>query len=100
MSHRNPSLVHELTTWHRPLTLRSPEGDRGRVISLVFAISSLGITSVIVGLIGAMALCEQTIVAVEECIGKVEAGIADLAAVPFTLFRSSSSKGPGFGFAG
>ena len=48
-----------------PLTSAVPESDHAKTIALVFAVASLGITSVIVGIVGAMALCEETINALE-----------------------------------
>ena len=48
-----------------PLTSAVPESDHAKVVALVFAVASLGITSVIVGIVGSMALCEETIDALE-----------------------------------
>lgn len=69
-------LLQTLCGLTTPLTLRTPDGDRGMVISLVFAIAALGITSVIIGLVGHMAICEQTIEAIEKRIREMEAKAA------------------------
>ena len=48
-----------------PLTEVGPESEAGKIIILCIAITALGITSVIVGLVGAMAICEDAVYAIE-----------------------------------
>ena len=55
-----------------PLTEEVPEGDTGKTVALIFAVAALGITSVIVGVVGAMALCEETIEALETQLARWE----------------------------
>ena len=42
-----------------PLTNRVPSNNVGRLVSVAIAIAALGITSVVVGLVSAMAVCDQ-----------------------------------------
>ena len=59
------------------LTPRQPESHGGKTIAVIFAIASLGITSVIVGLVGHMALCEHTIEMLEVQLGRWETVMSD-----------------------
>ena len=57
-----------------PLTNRVPSNNVGRLVSVAIAIAALGITSVVVGLVSAMAACDQFV-------GWVERTTAHVAAV-------------------
>lgn len=48
-----------------PLTTEVPESMLSKFMALAVAIAALGITSVIVGLVGAMAICEDTVSNIE-----------------------------------
>ena len=48
-----------------PLTNRQPESEHARLIALTMAIAALGVTSVIVGLVGAMAISADTVQFIE-----------------------------------
>lgn len=86
-------LVQTVCGLSSPLTARSPEGDQGKVIALVFAIASLGITSVIVGLVGHMSLCEDTIVAIEDAVERFEARAAgSYSSLAFALFGAAGRR--------
>jgi len=48
-----------------PLTNKQPKSEHAKIFALAIAIAALGITSVIVGLVGAMAICEETVAYIE-----------------------------------
>jgi len=64
----NPSLgaiCRQVCGLNDPLTDREPESDGSKLACLCIAIAALGITSVVVGLVGAMAVCEDVIYVIE-----------------------------------
>ena len=58
-------LVQTICGLATPLTERVPEHSIGQVIALLFAIASLGVTSVIIGIVGQIALCNHLVDAIE-----------------------------------
>lgn len=78
-------LVQTICGLSFPLTDRVPSHSSGKIIALVFAIASLGITSVIVGIVGQVALCDATISSLETQLGKWETHLRTLCFQPSAI---------------
>jgi hypothetical protein len=68
-----------------PLTGEAPKSDHAKIFALLIAVAALGITSVIVGLVGAMAICETTVAYIE-----VKLGLAQWEAIKFLKCKRDS----------
>ena len=81
----------------QPLTNRSPATHEGKLITIIFAVTALSFNSVVIGMIGAMAICKDFVYMFETKLGEIESAVASPARELCAHKRKTDSIGDAVG---